>query len=79
MTLIPNGGLNAHTIEMLWRSHTQVIGITNRYNIPRRIVRKFKQVIMYNLPTIILNQAELDCLDENFTACFFCVAEKMRD
>jgi len=75
-TLQPNGGLNAHTIEMLWRSQPQVAGYKAGFHPFYKIKRKFIQTIMYNYPTIKLDMAEQERVDEDFTACFFCIAQK---
>jgi GT2 family glycosyltransferase/SAM-dependent methyltransferase/glycosyltransferase involved in cell wall biosynthesis len=75
--LSPNGGLNAHLIEMLWRSQPQIAGHKDGLNIFYKIKRKFIQVVMYNYPTIKLDFAEKEKVDEDFTACFFCLAVKV--
>ena len=75
-SLQPNGGLNAHTIEMLWRSQPQVAGYKHGLHPIYKIKRKLVQTIMYNYPTIKLEMAEQEKVDEDFTACFFCIAEK---
>lgn len=76
LSLVPNGGLNAHTIEMLWRSQPQIVGSLMSGNLVSRFRRKLVQIAMYNYPTIKLDIAESEKVDEDFTACFFCIAEK---
>lgn len=76
ISLVPNGGLNAHTIEMLWRSQPQIAGYKPGFRPFYNFKRKLIQTAVYNFPTIKLDIAEQEKVDEDFTACFFCVAEK---
>ncbi len=78
-SLQPNGGLNTHTIEMLWRSQPQVAGYRAGIHPLYKVKRKFIQTVMYNYPTIKLDMAEHEKVNEDFTACFFCVAQKFND
>ena len=77
-SLQPNGGLNTHLIELLWRTNDSILPKKEKYNIFYSIKRKMLQIIMYNIPSIRLEIAEEQKVDEDFTACFFCIAQKIK-
>lgn len=75
-SLQPNGGLFAHTIEMLWRSRDRLVNSLLDAGGARRAAAYAVQLLVYNLPTLVLNKCEQRWLIEDFTVCFLCVAEK---
>jgi SAM-dependent methyltransferase len=78
VALEPNGGLYAHTAEMLWRGRDQVINPLRAGNAVKKAAAAFLQLCLYNASTLFLHKAEERWLVEDFTVCFFVVAQKQK-
>lgn len=76
VTLQPNGGLYAHTAELLWRGRDQVINPLRQGGALKKLYGSALQVLLYNLPTLVLHRVERRHLEEDFTVGFHCVARK---
>lgn len=78
VSLEPNGGLYAHTAELLWRGRDRVINPLRAGNVVRKAAAAFLQLFVYNATTLFLHKAEERWLVEDFTVNFFVVAQKQK-
>jgi SAM-dependent methyltransferase len=78
VSLEPNGGLYAHTAELLWRGRDDVINPMRTGGPVKRGLAGVLQVLMFNLPTLLLHQVERRQVNEDFTVGFHCIARKQK-
>jgi glycosyltransferase involved in cell wall biosynthesis len=76
VSLEPNGGLYAHTAELLWRGRDEVINPLRAGSALKKLMAGVLQVLVFNLPTLVLHTVERRRLDEDFTVGFHCVARR---
>jgi glycosyltransferase involved in cell wall biosynthesis len=76
--LEPDGGLYAHTAELLWRGRDQAVGTLRGGRAIKRLAARFLQVVLYNVPTLFLHKAEEHWLVEDASVSYFVVAQKHR-
>lgn len=76
-SLIPNGGQYGHTAELLWRSQPQIIEYFHSKGIIGRFLAYWVQILVYNLPTVVLWSFEKKQVIEDFTPGFFVTATKV--
>jgi SAM-dependent methyltransferase len=76
VSLEPNGGLYAHTAELLWRGRDEVINPLRDGSALKKVIAGVLQVLVFNLPTLVLHTVERRRLDEDFTVGFHCVARR---
>jgi len=77
-SLTPNGGLYGHITEMLWRSQPSVLEFTRSRGLLGKLLAYWLQIIVYNIPTIVLWKFEKKTTIEDFTVCFLVTATKKR-
>jgi SAM-dependent methyltransferase len=76
ISLESNGGLYAHTAELLWRGRDEVINPLRDGGPLKKLMAGALQVLVFNLPTLVLHTVERRRLDEDFTVGFHCLARK---
>lgn len=75
-SLNPNGGLFGHLVELLWRSQQYVVPPFRSKGGLARFASMLLQLLVYNIPTVVLSELERGQVIEDFTVCFLCTATK---